>query len=196
MIVDPDRALHDDVMANGRALARNLECGASHVPPFLLATRCEGAALDLAIRRVAAFALVLSGILCVVVLSGAAPFPIITVALVWGGCALGGVIWVVRRRRTLGEFLVDFERERVVQWRPRRGTSDVHTWSSDALVVVDDAPDEHALRWIELRLPSATGATLLRLARADAREAQALSRLFRTYGVRCVDPQRERESSG
>lgn len=198
MSVGPDRAGHEEVMRNGRVLARNVECAASYVAPFLLATTCEGAAVDLAVRRVAAFALVLSGILCVVVPVGGAPLFMLGVPGVWAGSALGALAWVLRRRRALGAFLVDFERERVVHWRPNRVVSEVHGWTSDAALVVDDAPEEHALRWVELRIPagsrSAPGrTTVLRIARADAQEAQALGRLFRTYGVRCVDPQRDRE---
>lgn len=195
---DDERAVHDDVMSNGRALARNPECAASHAPPFLLATTCEGAAVDLAIRRVATFALVLSGILCVVVPVGGAPLPMLGVPIVWGASALGAIAWVLRRRRSLGAFLVDFEHERVVHWAPKRSRGEAHAWTTDARLVVDDAPDEHALRWVELRIPSGARTTVLRIARADEREARALCRLFRTYRVECVDPQRgrDRDSSG
>lgn len=194
---DPDRATFERVHAEGRVLARNPECVVAHVAPFLLATRCDGAVLDVAIRRVAAFALVLSSILVVVVATRAAPLPIVAVPAVWGGGALGAVAWVVRRRRRLGTFLLDFEGERVVRWPPTGAASAsiVRRWTADARVVVGDAPHDDALRWIELS-PGDAGISL-RIARVDAEGARAVTRLFRTYRVRCAEAQRSgAESSG
>lgn len=195
MTPDPERAELERVLEGGRVLARNPECVVAHAPPFQLATRCDGAVLDVAVRRVAAFALVLSAILVVVVATRAAPLPIIAVPALWGGAASCAVAWVVRRRRRLGTFLLDFEHERILQWRPNAALSIARRWTPDARVVVGDAPHDDALRWVEFTLAE-TGISL-RVARVDAAGATALTRIFRTYRVRCVDAQRSvAESSG
>lgn len=186
MTGDADRERFDVVMADGRALVSNVECSARHVPPFLLATVCEGTALDGAIRRVSAFALVLSAIITGVVAFGAAPWPIVFIAVLWGGPALGALAYAARRRRTLGRFLVDFEGERLVHWAVGTDRSVELSLSSDASVEVEPVEGEEAMRWIELRASRAR----LRLARADAREAAAIGRLFRTYGIAWSDYRR------
>lgn len=195
-MIEPARATLEDAFANGRELAHNPECVAAHVAPFVLATRCEGAVLDLAIRRVSAFALVLSSILVGVIVARAAPLPLLAIPAVWGSSALAALFWVVRRRRRLGVFLVDFESERIVQWPPHGAARREYGWTNEAELRIGDAPHEEALRWIEFVV--ARPHVGLRIARVDARGAAAIARLFRTYRVACVDAQRAdpRDSNG
>lgn len=185
--LDAERARFEAVMSDGRALVRNLESTAMHAAPFLLAMRCQGAALDLAIRRVSAFALVLSVILGGVVVAGAAPAPILAISAVWGGGAIAARLWAARRQGSLGEFLVDFERGRVVQWQRRRAPIE-RSFEDGATLTIEDAPHEESPRWLALRTV-ASQPEPLRIARCDAREAQAVARLFRMYKIRCVDLQ-------
>lgn len=101
------------VLAEGRPLLSTRESLIALDAPFLLAARSEGATLDLAVRRVTAFAFVLSSVVGLLVLSRVAPTPLAAIVTVWLVASIGARLFLRRRRRQHGRFLLDFDRGRV-----------------------------------------------------------------------------------
>ncbi len=102
------------VLEEGRPLLSTRESLIVLDAPFLLAARSEGAILDLAVRRVTAFAFVLSAVVGILVLTRIAPAPLAAVVSLWLVASVGARLVVRRRRRQHGSFLLDFEHGRVV----------------------------------------------------------------------------------
>lgn len=135
--------------------------------PDVLVCECRGDAIDLAVRRVATFALVVSFIIAGLVTARAAPFPILFIAVVWTAGAIAA-LWVVRRRRRMhGVFRLDFEQAEIVQ----EGLGFRRTFPIQMITGVSTPPaqdaevDEPGLspRWLLLHL---SNGERLRLAKA------------------------------
>ncbi|WP_437284963.1 hypothetical protein [Sorangium sp. So ce406] len=137
--------------------------------PTVLVCDCPGDTLDLAVRRVAAFALTASLIIVGIVAARAAPFPIVFIAATWTAGATAALLFVRRRRRFHGRFRLDFERAEIVQ----EGRGFRRIFPVEAIARVSTPPaldvevDEPGLapRWLLLHL--STGEQL-RLGKAPA----------------------------
>ena len=169
---------HADVTARGRVLVQNLDANVVHDAPFVLACACEGAALDLAVRRVSLFAFTLSAIITLIVALRAAPFPIIAIAITWSGGAGIAHLFAARRRRQHGRFVIDFEHESATREAPS-GT-DTRPIGKDAVLEIVESIDALAPYWLLLH---PTRALTWRIAKGTAAELQPIVRLFREYHV-------------
>ncbi|AUX24470.1 hypothetical protein SOCEGT47_050080 [Sorangium cellulosum] len=97
-------------MPDGHTLLSNADGTIRADGPDVLVCECRGDGIDLAVRRVATFALVVSLIIAGLVTARAAPFPIVFIAVAWSACAIAALLLVRRRRRLHGVFRLDFER--------------------------------------------------------------------------------------
>lgn len=125
--------------------------------PAVLVCECRGEGLDLAVRRIATFALTAALIIGGLVAARAAPWPILLVAATWSAGATASLLLVRRRRRLHGLFRIDFERGEILQ--EGRGFRRVFPASaieavSTPPVVGDAEADDPGLapRWLLLRL--------------------------------------------
>lgn len=174
----PVQSTIDNALEGARRLLSNLDGSVHHEPPFRLVFVCEGEAFDLAVRRIARFALLLSVVLAGIVAIGAVPRLIGLIVLAWlGGIALAyGIAW--RRRREHGRVLVDFEAERV-DAEPRRGEPFGVSLAGAKLRVVA-ATDALAPLWLWLVLADGRA---LRLAKSDDEGLAPIVSIFRRYHV-------------
>ncbi|WP_437313805.1 hypothetical protein [Sorangium sp. So ce385] len=156
-------------MPEGDVLLSNADGAIRALGPAVLVCECPGDGLDLAVRRVAAFALTASLIIVGIVAARAAPSPILFIAGTWTAGATAALLVVRRRRRLHGLFRLDFERAEIVQ----EGRGFRRTYPIQAIARVSTPPasdadvDEPGLtpRWLLLHL--STGEQL-RLGRAPA----------------------------
>jgi hypothetical protein len=179
-----------DIAARGRVLVQNLDASVVHDPPFLLACACEGAALDLAIRRVSLFAFTLSAIITTIVAIRAAPFPIIAIAITWFGGAATARLFAARRRRQHGHFVIDFEHESAT--RAGAAGEEAARIARGSVLEIAESMDAMAPYWLILR-PSPARAW--RIAKGTAQDLQRVVRLFREYHVEVrgkLDDERDR----
>ncbi|AUX45267.1 hypothetical protein SOCE26_067480 [Sorangium cellulosum] len=156
-------------MTEGEVLLSNADGAILAHGDEVLVCDCQGDGLDLAVRRVATFALVASIIIASIVTARAAPLPILFIAVTWAAGATAALLAVRRRRRLHGVFRLDFERGEIVQ----EGRGFRRIFPMGTVVGVSTPPaldaevDEPGLapRWLLLHL--ANGETL-RLGRAPA----------------------------
>ncbi len=167
-----------DVAARGRVLLQNVDATVVHDPPFVVASLCEGAPLDLAIRRVSLFAFTLSAIIATIVALRAAPLPIIAIAIVWCSGALTARLVAARRHRQHGAFVVDFENERASR---THGTSAEEATFDKPTIELLRSVDGAAPYWLILR---PTPAKSWRFAKGTADELHPLVRSL-ALSLRC-----------
>jgi hypothetical protein len=169
----------DSVLEGARRILSNLDGSVHHEPPFRLVFVCDGDAFDLAVRRIARFALLLSVVLSGIVAVGAVPRLIGLIVLVW----LGGIVVALaiahKRRREHGRVLVDFEAERI-DAEPRRGEPFTASLAGAKLRVVA-ATDAIAPLWLWLVLADGRA---LRLAKSDDPGLAPIVSIFRGYHVK------------
>jgi hypothetical protein len=149
-----------------------------HVEPFLLATRCEAAAFDAAVRRVTLFAFVLSAVVTALIAIGAVPRPMAIIVSVWVAGALGGRAFARRRRRQLGAALIDFEHGRIERF-PLRGPR-VDRTLDGATARTETSSDEEGPIWLVLQWPDGDR---VRLCRGNVQEIDRVLVLLRRYKV-------------
>lgn len=185
----PLEVMLEAVLREGHSLIRKEHVHVAHHDPFLLALRTTPGFIEQAILRVSTFAFVLSGIVATIVAVGAAPWPIGFLVAVWLVMATFARLFVRRRRRELGDHLVDFERSLFAHLAP--GVRRVVPLDAIALATADDPLDEKA-RWVTVRIrtPARAGSsdaasqTFFRIAYGTPIELERLLFLFRRYGVR------------
>lgn len=174
-------ARFERAVADGRPLVVGRETRIVLSEPFVLAAETSGDFLELAIRRVTLFALILSAIVTVLVLVRAAPRPVIALAAAWFVPAVLARWFAARRRRQLGRTLVDFELSTVVHapvGRPQR------TFSLETSVLhVEESNDGEAPRWLILR-PVRGG--IVRLGRGTEDDIDRCLYIFRKYRIKIV----------
>ncbi|KYF72461.1 hypothetical protein [Sorangium cellulosum] len=140
----------------GDVLLSNADGTILALGPTVLVCDCPGDGLDLAVRRVAAFALTASLVIVGIVAARAAPFPIVFIAATWTAAATAALLFVRRRRRFHGRFRLDFERAEIVQ--EGRGFRRIFPVQAIARVstppALDAEVDEPGLapRWLLLQL--------------------------------------------
>jgi hypothetical protein len=166
-----------EAATRGRVLVQNHDATVVHDAPFVLACTCEGAALDLAIRRVSLFAFSLSIIIATIVALRAAPLPIIAIAIVWFTPAAIARIFAARRRREQGRFLIDFESEQVTR---THGEAIESIPIAGTFVEIVRAFDASVPYWLILRNDKVPA---WRIARGSAVELRGVLRVFREYHV-------------
>lgn len=163
----------------GRPLVRNVEAKVFVEEPFLLASVCTGTPLETAVAKVSSFAFLLSSIIALLVVVGAAPKPIGGIAVFWLVTGLLARWFVARRRAEHGRFIVSFE------------TTTIHgeSMNGEALelplteVKVLPAVDEALPLWICVE----SAGHRLRFARTSEDDATKLLYFFRQYGVTIRD---------
>ncbi|WP_437791748.1 hypothetical protein [Sorangium sp. So ce693] len=171
-------------MPDGDVLLSNTDGTILAQGPAVLVCECRGDGLDLAVHRVATFALVASLVVAGIVTARAAPFPILFIAGTWTAGATAALLAVRRRRRLHGLFRLDFERHELIQ----DGRGFRRTLPIQAIVGVSTPPasdtdvDEPGLapRWLLLHL--STGEQL-RLGRAPAYALGPALAFLRRAGV-------------
>ena len=169
---------HRAVLEEGRTLVNGGENRVTIVDPFLLAARSSGEGLELAIRRVTTFALVLSAIVGTLILTRAAPWMLGVIVGSWLIASLVARVFAARRRHEHGDVLVDFEQGRVVATTLAGDALDLEL--SDVCVRTDRSADEQAPIWLLL----VAGPRGLRLGRATEEGAERTLAVFRRYHVR------------
>jgi hypothetical protein len=185
--VDLDATL-DVILREGHPLIRKEHVIVVHHDPFLLALRTTPGFIEQAFLRVSTFAFVLSAIVAAIVGVGAAPWPIGILVGVWLSMATFARVFVHRRRRELGDHLVDFERAIFAHLGP--GRSRVVALDEIVLATADDPLDDKA-RWVTVRIrargdarPKRGAQQLFRIAYGTPIELERLLFLFRRYGIR------------
>lgn len=156
--------------------------------PLVLVCDCQGAALDLGVRVVTSFALVLSGIIAGLVVLRAVPWPILLVTSVWVIGAIVALALILRRRRMHGQVRVDFERGEVVQVNrrlSRRWPITAITGLTTPLVTGPDAAAREPgpglePRWLVLHLQ---GGARLRLGRGPGYALRPAVTFLKKEGV-------------
>lgn len=167
----------DGVVERGRKLVSNHDGVVAHDPPFALACECQGLALDLAVRRISLVALALSAIISAIVATGAAPLPILAIALVWTLGAVGARLFARARRREHGRMLLDFEHDTLLH-APRGGPARRIALGRETRISTENSVDEGAPFWLVLTAP---GGEKVRLARGRAEELLRVVQLFKSY---------------
>ncbi|AKT43341.1 hypothetical protein [Chondromyces crocatus] len=173
-------------MSFAETLLANQDCTIESQGPLVLLCECQGAALELGIRVVTSFVMLIGCIVAGLVALRVVPWPMGFIPGIW----LIGVIvarWILwRRRRLHGKFRVDFERAEVVQV----GRGFERRWPASAIVAVAlpvvTGPDAEAAepgmeaRWLELLLRD--GARL-RLGKGPGYALRPTVALLRKAGV-------------
>ncbi|EYF05834.1 hypothetical protein [Chondromyces apiculatus] len=145
-------------MTAGETLLANNDCTIEAQGPLVLCCECQGAALDLGVRAVTTFVLVIATIVAGLVAVRAVPWPMGFIPATWVVVALVAR-WLLRRRRFLhGKFRVDFERGEITQ----EGRGFARRWPTSAIEVAtlpivtgpdaDQAEPGMESRWLELHL--------------------------------------------
>ncbi len=165
-----------ETMAAGRRL---LSSGESSVvmSQLLLASFSEGPVIELAVRRVVAAALLLSGIIGTLILVGAVPPLIGAITASWLIGSGLSVLYVRRRRGQLGSLLMDFDAS-TVRFETLRGNSEQHALSAVSIETTRSA-DAAAPVWVLLVTPSG----FFRIGRGTESDAERLLGIFRGYHV-------------
>lgn len=169
---------HRAVLEEGRTLVKGGETRVAILDPFLLAARSTGENLELGIRRVTTFAFVLSGIVGILIITGAAPWMLGVIVGSWVVASVVARMIAARRRREHGSVLVDFEEGRVLGVPLTGETLDVPL--AEVCVRTDRSADEQAPIWLLL----VAGRRVLRLGRATEEDAERTLAVFRRYHVR------------
>lgn len=170
-------AAWSSVAERGRIVLSNLDGTVRIDAPFVLACECRGLALETAIARVSLFAFVLTAIVTAIVAVGAAPWPMLSISLVWASAGVGARIFAARRRREHGRFVVDFEHERILH-APDRSSPRELALAKGTRVVVEKSTDATAPFWLVVETPARVR---LRIARGRSDEVEPLLRTFRQY---------------
>lgn len=154
--------------------------------PLVLVCECQGAALDLGIRAVSTFALVVASIITLLLVGRVIPWPLGLIAGTWvTGAAIAR--WVLRRRRRMhGRFRIDLERGEIAQ----QGQGFARSWPASAIVearlpLVTGPEAEQAEpgmehRWLELHL---AGGARLRLGKGPGYALRPAVAFLRKAGV-------------
>lgn len=160
--------------------------------PLVLICDCQGAALDLGVRVVTGFALVLSAIISTLVALRAVPWPILIVTALWVTGALVALAIILRRRRLHGEVRIDFERGEITQqgrgFRRRWPTSAIAAVSTPVVAGPEGAVDVepgHEPRWLLLHLQ---GGARLRLAKGPGYALRPAVAFLKKEGVEVRRP--------
>jgi len=165
--------------ASARVLVDNVDGRTTLEDRDLLVCSTSGGAMDHVVKRVTAFAFVVSAVVATLALSRVAPAPIGGFAAVWLVGAFAARAWSTRRLREHGRFTFDFERRAVTVENPD-GRWELQL-DEDARVerTDDETPGEH-LRWLLLRRRD----TVLRLARGTPDDLGRVLYVLRKHGVR------------
>lgn len=183
--------LQKEALRGGRPLIRRDGSRVSYLEPFALAFSTRPGFWEQLLQRVSLFALALCAIVTLLVLLGAAPWPIALTVLVWLVLAVAARLHRAARKREVGEYLVDFERELLVRLSPpmrvvRFGNfvlhrqADVLDSSCEWLFATESGASRSAwmLSMLERRPRP------LRLACGTSHELEPVLFLFRRYGIR------------
>lgn len=163
----------------GRPLVRNVEAKVFVIDPFLVASICTGTPLETAVAKVSAFAFVLSAIIAVLVFVGAAPKPIGGIAVMWLVTGIAARLYVRRRRREHGRFVVDFEASTIAGETVDGEPIALGLGGVRILPAVDEA--------LPLSVCLEAAGRRLRFARTSEEDATKLLYFFRKYNVRISD---------
>ena len=155
--------------------------------PLVLVCECQGAALDLGIRVVSTFALVVASIIGLLALVRVVPWPIALIAATWITLA-GAARFIARQRRRMhGRFHIDLERGEIAQ----QGRGFARRWPTSAIIaaalplVTGPEAEEGGEpgmepRWLELHLEDGVR---LRLGKAPAYALRPAVAFFRKAGL-------------
>jgi hypothetical protein len=171
----------DKTLAEGRRLLVSAESVVA-MSPLLLAARSEGTLVELIVRRVVQFALVLSAILALLIAIGAVPALVGTIVGVWLLMCGGAKLFVKRRRGELGEMMVDLDAGVC-----RVETLDGQSRSlrlSELSVETSRSADESAPVWVVVRF----GRRKFRMGRGAESDAERLLGILRGFHVKVARP--------
>lgn len=163
-------------MANGRRLLSSVETTIA-MDALTLVSTSDCVIIEGAVRRIVAFAAVLTLIIGTLIVTGAAPVILLAVLGTWMvGCA-SAVVYVVRRKARHGRARLDFEHE-CCDLKPLRGRA---TSSPLAEVSVETrrSADESAPIWIILLTKSGA----FYLGRGPEADAERLLGILRSFHV-------------
>ncbi len=164
-------------LAEGRRLLVSAETTVA-MSPLLLVARSEGTVVELVVRRVVQFTLVLSSILGFLIGIGAVPWLVGSIAVVWLLMCAVATLYVRRRRRELGEMLLDLD----------LGTCVIETLAgesrsvtlADLRVETSRSADESAPIWVLLRF----GRRSFRMGRGTEPDAERLLGILRGFHLK------------
>jgi hypothetical protein len=164
-------------LAEGRRLLVSTESMVA-MSPLLVVARSEGTLVELMVRRVVQFTLVLSSILALLIAIGAVPFLVGSIAAVWLLMCAVATLYVRRRRGELGEMLLDLD----------LGTCRIETLSgtsssvalADLSVETSRSADESAPVWVLVRV----GRRCFRMGRGTEPDAERLLGILRGFHVK------------
>jgi hypothetical protein len=139
--------------------------------------------VELLVRRVVQFALVLSSILLLLIAIGAVPWLVGTIAAVWLLMCAGATLYVRRRRTELGESLMDLD-VGVCRIEPLSGEPRAYPLG-DLRVETRRSADASAPVWVLLRV----GKRTFRLGRGTEPDAERLLGILRGFHVKVVQPE-------
>lgn len=163
-----------DTMSAGRKLLSSAETSVT-MSQLTIASFSEGPVVELAVRRVVACALLLSGIIGTLIVMGAVPPLIGAITASWLIGSGIAVLYVRRRRGQLGRLLMDLEAGTVVI-ETLRGNSERHSLSTVAIETTRSA-DASAPVWVLL----VAGSRLFRMGRGSEVDAERLLGILRGY---------------
>lgn len=175
---------HHEILDAGRTLLHGAESVVAFDSPFVLAAASDGAVFELAIRRVTAFAFLLSAVIGTLVVIRAAPLLIGMIVVVWLVGSVCARLFVRRRRNELGCTLIDFE-SGVVLARSLSGRR--RRLSLDACHVrTTPSEDGDAPIWLLLvaRPDGTPRETILRMARGREADVDRVLTVMRRHHVR------------
>jgi hypothetical protein len=182
--VPAELARHAEAFERGRTLLRTDESRIVLDEPFLLASRSEGRVLELTIRRVTAFAFLLSGVIGTFLLVGAAPPMIAAVVAIWIAGSIAARVFLRRRRAELGRVLLDFERSSLYA-RTLSG-AEHRAPLSRCRVLTEPSEDGEAPVWILMHLTDVPGTgrpIRLRLGRGSDADVDRVLTVLRRHHV-------------
>jgi hypothetical protein len=162
-----------------RWLLRNVDGSAHQEGALRLVFLCEGRVAQHVVRRVTAFAFVVSGVVGTMAAVRAAPLPVGLVALLWLGAAIAARLWARRRRRQHGRVTIDFDRG-VVEAQTSAGDTSVPLDETVTITLTDPDDPGDFPRWLLLR----RGPLTLRLARGYPDELRQVLYVLRRQGLR------------
>ncbi len=170
------RGSFDDVLANGRKLLSSAETTIA-MDCLTLVAISDCAIIESAVRRVVAFASVLTLVIGTLIVTGAAPPILLFVLATWVFGCICAVGYVLRRKRRHGRAVLDFENE-CCEVEPLRGRA-TSAGLADVRIETRRSADESAPIWIVLL----TKSTVFYLGRGREDDAERLLGILRAFHI-------------